>query len=320
MPEIKHDVFPYLREYNDGTVERLAGTEIVPAGLDPETGVVSEDIIIVPDSGVSARVYHPKRLDNYKNKLPLMIYFRGGAFCISSTADPKYHRVLNLLVAEANIIAISINYRNAPEHPLPTAYEDSWDALKWVASNMTNKDRSSLWDNIEFGKVFLGGDSAGANISHHLAIRAKESNLLGQLKFRGILMIHPYFWGKEPIGCEGTDTLRKAMVDKWWLYVCPSEEGTDDPLINPFADGSPSLTKLACERILVCVAEKDILRDRGVSYYESLEKSGWQGSAEILMTEGEDHVFHIFDPNTEKARNFIRCLAAFIMEEKAPVA
>lgn len=125
-------------------------------------------------------------------------------------------------------------------------------------------------------------------------------------------MIHPYFWGKEPIGSEVTDTARKAMVDTWWEFVCPSDKGHDDPLINPFAEGAPNVTGLGCERIIVCVAEMDILRDRGRDYYERVVKSGWKGVAEMVEVEGEDHVFHILNPDGEKAVNMIKRLATFI--------
>ncbi|KAL3730564.1 hypothetical protein ACJRO7_027564 [Eucalyptus globulus] len=66
-------------------------------------------------------------------RLPVLVYFHGGGFIDHSASSPIYHNHLNTLVAEANVIAISVNYRRAPEHPLP--YDDSWTALKWVASH-----------------------------------------------------------------------------------------------------------------------------------------------------------------------------------------
>ena len=62
-----------------------------------------------------------------------------------------------------------------------------------------------------------------------------------------------------------------------WDFVCPSDKGNDDPLINPFVDGAPSLEDLKCEKVIVIVAEKDILRDRGKLYHEKLVNIGWKG-------------------------------------------
>ncbi|KAH7846975.1 hypothetical protein Vadar_020320 [Vaccinium darrowii] len=312
--EVSHDIPPYLRVYKDGTVERLFGYEIAPAAFDPLTGVVSKDTVITPETGVSARLYRPNLPPN-DQKLPLVIYFHGGAFFISSTADPKYHHSLNVLVSKANIILVSVNYRKAPEHPLPAAFEDSWAALKWVASHVSGGGSEDwLRGKIDFSRVFLAGDSAGANIAQNLAIRV-GSNPIGDLKLRGIIMIHPYFWGEEPIGEEKKDPGRKSMVDGWWRFVCRTDKGNNDPLINPFVDGAPSLSGLACDWVIVCVAEKDILRDRGRLYYETLVKSGWNGKAEILEIEGVDHVFHIMDPSCEKALYMVKCLACFINQE-----
>ncbi|KAI8549879.1 hypothetical protein RHMOL_Rhmol06G0059400 [Rhododendron molle] len=313
-PEVSQEVLPYLIEYKDGTVERLVGTQVTPPGSDPQTGVVSKDVLIVPETGVSVRLYRP--IDTPKDKkLPLVVYFHGGAFCIATVGEPLYHNSLNILVANSNVVAVSVDFRNSPEFPLPAAYDDSWAALEWVASHAAGGG-PEVWlnENVDFDKVYLAGDSAGANISHHMAIRAGSTRING-LKFRGILMIQPYFWGEKPIGSEVTDTVRKGMVDIWWRYVCPSDKGCDDPLINPFADGSPCLSGLACDRVIVCVAEKDILRDRGVLYYDALVKSGWGGKVEFDEVEGEDHVFHLFNPTCEKAVNMIKRLARFINEE-----
>ncbi|KAJ9141433.1 hypothetical protein P3X46_031971 [Hevea brasiliensis] len=312
--ELSRIIFPYVRVYKDGTIERLAGTGIAPAGLDPETGVLSKDTMIIPETGVSARLYLPNSTKS-NQKLPLVIYYHGGGFYLSSTADPYYHHSLNKIVAVANIILVSVNYRLAPETPLPGAYEDSWAALEWVVSHAresTGRHEPWLVDYADYGKVFLAGDSCGANMAHHFGLRIKDSELGRELKIEGIAMINPYFWGKDPVGVEVTDHQRKTMVDDWWMFVCPSEKGCDDPLINPFMDGnSSSFEGLGCDRLLVLVAEKDILRDRGRMYYEKLVKSGWPGTAKIIETKGEDHIFHIFDPNCENAKALFKLLGSF---------
>jgi hypothetical protein len=58
-------------------------------------------------------------------------------------------------------------------------YDDSWTALKWVASH-DNGDGPEEWLNshADFSKVFFSGDRAGANISHHMAMRHGQDKLV----------------------------------------------------------------------------------------------------------------------------------------------
>ncbi|KAI3947684.1 hypothetical protein MKX01_034349 [Papaver californicum] len=114
----------------------------------------------------------------------------------------------------------------------------------------------------------------------------------------------------EPIGLETEDISLRERIDKIWFTVYPSITGNDDPLINPATD--PNLAILGCNKVLVCVAEKDLLRDRGVFYGELLQKSGWKGVIETTETEGEDHVFHLFNPSSDNAVKMIKRLASFI--------
>ncbi|KAD6119173.1 hypothetical protein R6Q59_025233 [Mikania micrantha] len=317
--EIAHDVPPYIRVYKDGTIERLVGVDVIPPTTDTLTGVTSKDVIISPKTGVSARIFRPT-LTTTKEKLPLVIYFHGGAFVISSPADPKYHQSVTNLVSESRAISVSVDYRLAPEHPLPIAFDDSLAALRWVFSHAPGGSGSEEWlkQNANFNRVFLAGDSAGATIAHHLAMRiGSEPDPDAAIKISGMISINPYFWGKEPIGSERTDHVRKAMVDKWWEFVCPSDSdhGLDDPLINPLVNGAPDLACLGCGRVIITVSEMDILRDRGWAYYEALVKSNWKGKVEMMEIAGEDHVFHIFDPNGDKAVTMMKRLGDFINQD-----
>ncbi|KAF8377526.1 hypothetical protein HHK36_030908 [Tetracentron sinense] len=318
-PELDYEFLPYVRVYKDGHVERLLGTDTIPASLDSRTGVSSKDVPIIQESAISARLYLPN-LISATQKLPLLVYFHGGGFCVVSTSTSMCHHYLNSLVAEANIVAVSVDYRRAPEHPLPTAYEDSWAALQWVVSHSNGEGHESwLNSHADFSRVFLAGDSAGANIAHNIAMLAGRPEVGLGVGLLGVALVHPYFWGSQSIGSEATDPERKAFVDRLWPYVCPSMPDNDDPHINPVAAGAPSLLGLGCFRVLVCVAEKDVLRDRGWLYYESLARSGWVGVVEITETEGEDHVFHLYNPTCENAKDLIKRLASFFNRDKPPI-
>ncbi|XP_027347632.1 probable carboxylesterase 12 [Abrus precatorius] len=309
--EVALDFSPLLKIYKDGHVERLMGSDVVPASYDPTTNVDSKDVVISEEQDISARIFIPKLNDNPNQKLPLLVYFHGGGFCIETPSSPPYHNFLNSLVYKAQIIAVSVHYRRAPEHPVPVAYDDSWAAIQWAASHV-NGNGPEEWLNrhADFGKTFFAGDSAGANISHHMGIRVGTHGLPG-VHLEGIALVHTYFWGVERIGSEAQKPEHLGMVDKLWLFSCPNSSGSDDPLINPAKD--PNLGKLACKRVLLCVAENDLLKDRGWYYKELVEKSGWQGVVEEVMeAKGEGHVFHLFNPTCENAVALLNRIASFI--------
>ncbi|XP_052201431.1 probable carboxylesterase 2 [Diospyros lotus] len=319
--EIAQELLPLVRVYKDGRVERLLGTDTVPAGVDPLTGVLSKDVtgVIPGNEEVYVRIYLPD-IQNLE-KLPLLVYFHGGGFCLSTPAAPLYHSYLNKLVAEARVVAVSVHYRRPPEHPLPTAYEDSWAALQWAVSH-ANGEGPEPWLNnhADFGRVFLSGESAGANIVHNLAMVAGNpgSGGLQGVDILGVALVHSYFWGSDPIGSEALDPDRRATVDRLWAFVCPSNPDNDDPRVNPVGDGAPSLSGLGCRRALVCVAEKDVMRDRGWMYFQELGRSGWTGVVEIHETEEEDHAFHLHNLDSERAACLIRRLAAFLNRDMPP--
>ncbi|KAK1401128.1 Arylacetamide deacetylase [Heracleum sosnowskyi] len=311
--EILHDFSPFFRVLKCGQVERLVGNNTVPASVDPATGVRSKDVKINAESGVSARLYLPKSVDT-DHKLPLLVYFHGGGFVIETAFSPLYHTYLNNLVAEANIIVVSVDYRRAPEHPLPTAYEDSWDAILWAASHSSgNGQEPWLNEYANFRSVFFGGDSAGGNIAHNMAMLAGSEKLDGMI-VEGIVLVHAYFWGKEPVGGEPVDQESRAFNENLWLYANPGSSGIDDPLVNPGSD--PKISNLGCKRVIVLVAEKDSLKHRGVYYKELLEESGWGGKVKFVESKDEDHVFHLFTPTSYNAVSLVKSVASFMNEGK----
>lgn len=123
-----------------------------------------------------------------------------------------------MLVSETNVVDVSIDYRLAPEHSLPTAYDDAWGAPKWVASHSDGKGTED-WLNrhADFQRVFFAGDSAGANIAHQMGLRVGSEGLNG-VKLNGIVLVHPYFWGSEPIGVESSlPPMAREYMHGWFV-------------------------------------------------------------------------------------------------------
>ncbi|CAM8901530.1 unnamed protein product [Rhodiola kirilowii] len=294
--DLLHDFNPFFKVHKDGRVEpyNTGNPPKLPPGFDPKTGIETKDYVISSDTGVLVRVFTPK-LKDPDQKVPLIFHVHGGGFCLGSALDPITHNFIASLLSRIDAIVVSVEYRLALDHPLPTAYDDCWEALKWVGSRPGSE---LLTRSVDFNKVFLMGESAGANIAHHLAVRAGVEGLDG-LKIAGVLVVHPFFVGDEE--------------DKMYKFLCPTSSGCkDDPKLYPGAD--PNLARMATGRVLVCLAEKDHLKERGLEYYNTLKKSGWVGSVELFESEGCDHCFHLFGQN-EKADELFHKFADFIKHE-----
>ncbi|KAL8553323.1 hypothetical protein ACS0TY_001844 [Phlomoides rotata] len=310
---ILYDIYPFIRVYRDGRIERFIGQGFLPASIDPATGVHSKDVKFSKTSNISARLYLPKNAAASRRKLPLLIYFHGGGFFTESAFSPTYHHHLNSLVAKSGAIAVSVNYRLAPEHPLPTAYQDSWLALQWTLSHFKGNGRDPWLKNYaDFGNFYLGGDSAGANLAHNMAIRVGLQNPGPGIVLQGMFLNCPFFLGKKAIGNESAaaNAYSETLNQRLWLYAYPNSSGLDDPLVNPGT--CPVLKTVGCKRILVYVAGNDVLKYRGWYYKESLEKSGWKGQVKAVEVAGENHVFNLVNSTRKTSILMLKVLASFL--------
>ncbi|XP_071733107.1 probable carboxylesterase 2 [Rutidosis leptorrhynchoides] len=299
----------WLRIHKDGRCERFIGTDVVPAGTDPSTGVHSKDVVFSYEHSLIVRIYIPNTIVSTR-KLPTLIYIHGGGFMTQSAFSSAYHLTLNLITKESNVVVVSVNYRLAPEYLLPIAYEDSWEAIKWVATHVNgNGPESWLNDYADLQNVFFGGDSAGANISHNMAIRV-ALNPIDDINLKGVIMLHPMFGGNDPVLDEKKDPEYKAFADQVWKMANRSWVGLDDPLHNP--DMDPRISRFGCSKILLCVAEKDFFRSRGLYYEKVMAKSGWKGKIQVIESKGEGHAFFLLNASNENSRVLRNKICLFI--------
>ncbi|KAJ6795226.1 tuliposide A-converting enzyme 1, chloroplastic-like [Iris pallida] len=179
-----------------------AAATTVPASLDPSPGgVSSKEVAISPN--VSVRLYLPNTTNPADKRLHIVDNYHGGAFCIESAFSPQYHSYACSLSSRANALVVSVEYRLAPEHRLPVAHDDAWEALQWALGPDADE---WLVERGDVASVFLAGDSAGANLAHHATSAASKRGL----RIEGLVLVHPYFWlkgggGPEPGGGVGSD-------------------------------------------------------------------------------------------------------------------
>lgn len=303
-----------IRVYKDGHVERPNIVPFVSSALPQELGVTSTDMVVDKFTNVWARVYVPNHVQN--QLVPLIVYFHGGGFCVGSAGWNCYHEFLAKLALKVNCVIMSVNYRLAPENPLPAAYDDGFKALTWLGQRLQGASSEWWMRQCDFSRVFLAGDSAGANVAHHLATRLASNNgtklkAVNSLCFKGAILIQPFFGGEARTESEKrtpqppSSALTVAASDTYWRLALPRGSSRDHPWCNPLKQDKRSgynLEKLrVLPRTLVCISERDILRDRNVEYCEALAKAG--NVVECVVYDGVGHAFQVLSKsNTAQAR------------------
>ncbi len=232
-----------------------------------------EDFTIPARDGHSmlARLYAPCGDD-----LPVLLYFHGGGFMVGSidTHDVLCRQLSHL----ASCAVLSIDYRLAPEHKFPTAANDAWDALQWLAVNAKSLG-------LDGERLAVGGDSAGGTLAAMCAVLARDACLPLVLQ----LLFYP--------GCAShQDTashhkfaqgfmLSGAQITWFFNHYVRSPSDRDDwrfaPLNATDVDGvAPAWIGLA---------ECDPLVDEGVMYADKLRTA--RVAVDIEIYRGVTHEF-----------------------------
>lgn len=189
----------YFQVFSDGSFKRL-DHEINTGSSSTETscdGYKFKDVIIDSLKPITARIFLPESVVH--RQLPVIVYFHGGGFCFGSTKWAEYHSFLGNVSVLSKSIVRSVDYRLAPDHKLPVAFDDCYAALEWLISSKNKGDDSSdqLWlQRADLSRVFLSGDSAGGNIVHQLATRAIQDEAFN-VRIKGLLSFHPFFWKRK---------------------------------------------------------------------------------------------------------------------------
>ncbi|XP_078432388.1 putative carboxylesterase 17 [Wolffia australiana] len=320
--EVVAEIPGFLKVFSDGTIKRFTPKEETfqreadGAPLaSPPPAFKFRDVVIDAAKHISARIFYPsKDGETPTSQLPLLVYFHGGGFCVGTTTWHGFHAFLGGLCVQCRCVVISVDYRLAPEHRLPVAYDDCYAALEWLT-----EPRDEPWVRAaDLSRVFLAGESAGGNIVHHMTLRLMRNPVRG-LGLSGLLIIHPFFGGEARMA-EETAEAAQAWVqatDMFWRLSLP--EGADRD--HPFCRVENGLVSddegRRFPRVTVFLAGKDVLKSWGNLYATFLRSKGAK-EVTVLVAEEEIHAHHIFFPLAEATRLLQSQMADFVHRQDAP--
>ncbi|KAF7097503.1 hypothetical protein CFC21_099314 [Triticum aestivum] len=323
QPYVVEDCRGVLQLLSDGTVVRSAALPFPVDGnvaYNDHGRVEWKDAVYDAGLGLGLRMYKPTTNAREEGKkLPVLVYFHGGGFCIGSCTWPNFHAACLRLAAELPAVVLSFDYRLAPEHRLPAAHEDAAAALLWLQNQLA----SDPWlaDAADPRRVFVSGESAGGNIAHHLALRFGRAGL-DPMRIEGYILLMPAFCSEQPTQSEldspATAFLTRETCDRYCRLFLPAGANEDHPLVNPLGPDSPGLEALDVGRVLVVAAEGDLLRDKNVEYAERLRaaRGKEKDDVELVVFAGEEHAFFGVKPTSAATGDLVRVIRRFMATER----
>jgi acetyl esterase len=115
-----------------------------------------------PAGSVRAKLFRPAHATG---ALPVVVFYHGGGWILGS---PETHAMATGEMARRTGAAVlSVDYRLAPEHVFPAAFDDSYAALLWAANSGRAHD-------LDPTRIAVAGDSAGGNLAAAVALAARD--------------------------------------------------------------------------------------------------------------------------------------------------
>eukprot|EP00249_Psilotum_nudum_P010794 c22773_g1_i2 orf=86-1075(+) len=304
--------------YSDGTVDRLLPVPTTPPSHLFVDGVATKDLILDATKGVWVRIFLPQK--RREKRLPVVLYAHGGAFCTGDPSWALFHDFCHRMALKSEAIWVSLNYRLAPEHRLPAAYEDGCLAFRWLRSQaemQANGTGAEPWlDQFgDFSRLFLAGESAGGAVVFNVAMRISEEDR-EPVNVCGLLLVHPAFH---------TEAKRESMMDDdgsartraFYSFALPVGADLDHPLVNPLVPQAPSLNRLLSYPLVVlAVAEVDFRYDLTMKFFETVRAIC--ENVHLIISRDQVHAFHLLDTDCEEALQLEQDLAAAICRNDIP--
>ena len=200
---------------------------------------------------VPMRLYDP-RVERAAG--PVMFFIHGGGWVIG---DIETHEPLCIdLAIELDVPVVSVDYRLAPENPVPAAFDDCLAAARWVASNMRATS------------LIPAGDSAGGNLAAAVTVALRDEPAAVPVSAQWLIYPAADPKVKYPsydAFAEG-HLLEKASMD-WFeeCYAGPDNDWRYSPLLKG-AHGLPPT--------FVLTASLDPIRDQGRAYAAACVAAG----------------------------------------------
>lgn len=249
----------------------------------PAVGEAHEGVLLRERDGtaLTADIYVPEGAGPF----PTLLYLHGGSWVLWSA---RHMRKLCMQIAARGFVVVNVEYGLAPEHPWPWAVEDTIYAARWVSKNVGQyRGRPE--------EVFIGGDSAGANLSASAICALKglgetidPGDLAGvPVSFAGALLLYGVF-DFPLLFAEPGSNFASGIIETTWnlAYLGPNFVRVHrEPLVSPYY--APNLA--AFPPAYISCGDRDALLPQSLRFTGALVDADVPTTVSVV--EGADHAF-----------------------------
>ncbi len=286
------------------------GPEKGRAALDEaQANPVSQLLVDIQDltikNGQSADVsIHILRPQNAPAVLPVIVYIHGAGWVFGN--KHTHDRLIRELAIGAEAALVFPDYSLSPEAKYPTAIEQSFSVVKWVAEHGEEYG-------IDPEHLAIAGDNVGGNMTAAVTLLAKER---GGPAIQSQLLFYPVTdasFDTESYHqfAEGYHLRRDGMMWFWDQYTTnPGER--NEITASPLRASTEQLKGLP--PALIITAEADVLREEGEAYANKLREAGVRVTA--VRFQGIIHDFVMLNvlENTAATRGAMALATAWLRE------
>lgn len=292
-PTLTAEMIPLLREANP--------VEVPPEQVLAGTGIIRRDVTIKGFEGAEIVVSVLQR-EGRTGSGPGIYYTHGGGMVLGD----RWAGLSQFLpwVIENDAVAVTVEYRLAPEFPDPYPVEDCYAGLVWTSDHAEELG-------IDPHRLIVAGASAGGGLAAGIALPARDRKgpaLAGQV------LIYPMLDDRD-------NTISTAQIDGegiWdrssnvmgWTALLGERKGTDDVSIYAAPARATDLSGLP--PTFIDCGSAEVFRDEDVAYATSLWQAGVQ--AELHVWPGGFHGFDMSAPDSVLGKKMISARSQWIAQ------
>jgi acetyl esterase/lipase len=262
-----------------------------------------EDLVIDggPKGQVSIRILRPV---NAPATLPVILYNHGAGWVFGNHLT--HDRLIRELAVGAEAAVVFPNYSLSPEAKYPTAIEECYAVLQWIADKGPKKG-------LDASRLAVAGDSVGGNMSIAVSLMTKERrgpHIQLQLLFYPVTDAS-FDTDSYYQFAEGYFLRRDAMMWFWDQYTANPQQ-RNEITASPLRATIEQLQGLP--PTLLINAEADVLRDEGEAFANKLREAGVPVTA--VRFQGTIHDFVMLNPlaQSQTARGAIRLAITWLRD------